>query len=89
MRLPWRPVGMCPASARPWPLLLGDAGDGQARHEEGFEHALLDEVDAARGLAFVVVVIVAAEPGALELAQGGIVGDAEERRAEWVCRGAW
>ena len=25
----------------------GEAGDGQARHEEGFQDAVLDEVDAA------------------------------------------
>ena len=39
----------------------GEAGDGQARHQEGFEDAVLDEVDAARGLALVVVAVVAAE----------------------------
>ena len=61
MRLPWRPVGMWPTSARPWPLECGDAGDGQARHEEGLEDAVVDEVDAAGGLALVVVVVVAAE----------------------------
>ena len=66
MRLPWRPVGMWPDSARPWPLRLREAGDGQARHQEGFEHAVLDEVDAAGGLAFVVEGVVAAERLAVE-----------------------
>ena len=80
MRLPWRPVGMWPDFGAAVAVAVGDAGDGQARHQEGFEHAVLDELDAPRGLALVVKVVVAAEPCALELGEGGIVGDAEERR---------
>ncbi len=56
----------------------GEAGDGEARHEEGVEDAVLDEVDAAGGLAFVVVAVVAAEGDAVEGGEGGVVGDAEE-----------
>ena len=41
-------------------VALSDAGDGKARHQEGLEDAILDEVDAASGLAFVVEVVVAA-----------------------------
>ena len=58
--------------------MSGEAGDGQARHQEGVEDAVLDEIDAARRLAFVVVAIVAAEGDAVEGGEGGIVGDAEE-----------
>ncbi len=56
----------------------GEAGDGEAGHEEGFEDAVVDEVDAAGGLAFVVVAVVAAEGVAVEVGEGGVVGDGEE-----------
>jgi hypothetical protein len=56
----------------------GEAGDGEAGHEEGAEDAVFDEVDAAGGLAFVVVVVVAAEGDAVEGGQSWVVGDAEE-----------
>jgi hypothetical protein len=56
----------------------GDAGDGKARHEEGLEDAVFDEVDAASLLAFVVVFVVAAEGGSVEVFEGGVVGDADE-----------
>ena len=57
---------------------VGEAGDGKARHQEGLEDAVLDQVDAARGLAFVVEAVVAAEGFAVEGLQGGIVDDAHE-----------
>ncbi len=56
----------------------GEAGDGEAGHEEGFEDAVVDEVDAAGDLALVVVAVVAAEGVAVELGEGGVVGDGEE-----------
>ncbi len=55
-----------------------EAGDGQARHEEGLEHAVLNEVDALGFLAFVVVLVAAAEPGVAEFADRGIVGDGKK-----------
>ena len=57
---------------------LGEAGDGEAGHEEGFEDAILDEVDAAGGLALVVEGVVAGEGVAVEGGEGGVVGDGEE-----------
>ena len=57
---------------------FGEAGDGQARHEEGFEDAVLNELDALGFLAFVVVGVAAAEPGSAEGGAGGVVGDGEE-----------
>src|ERR1035438_3747041 len=48
-------------------VALGDAGDGQARHQEGLQHAVLDEIDAPRGLTLVVKVVMAAERSALEI----------------------
>ena len=48
-----------------------EVGDRKTRHQEGFKHAILDQVDLARGLAFVVVNVVAAQRGAIEAGQGG------------------
>ena len=66
-----------------------EAGDGQARHEEGFQHAILNELDALGFLAFVVVVVAAAEPGFAEGGEGGVVGDGEESWAGCPCRYLW
>ena len=55
-----------------------EAGDGEARHQEGFEDAVLDELDGARGLALVVVDVVAAEGDAVEVLDGGVVDDRHE-----------
>ena len=55
-----------------------EAGDGQARHEKGFEHAVLDQIDALGFLALVVVLIAAAEPDVAEVGDGGVVGDGKE-----------
>ena len=57
-----------------------EAGNRQARHEECLEHAVVNEVDALGLLAFVVELITAAEPGAAEGVDRGVVGDGEEVR---------
>ena len=56
----------------------GEAGDGKAGHEKGVEDAVLDKVDAARGLALVVVAVVTAQRMAVEGGERGVVGDREE-----------
>src|ERR1700691_5053931 len=55
-----------------------EARDRQARHEEGFEHTVLNEIDALSLLAFVVVLVAAAEPDFAESRDGGVVGDGEK-----------
>ena len=78
MRLPWRPVGMWPDLGAAVAVRGGEGFDGLAGHEEGVEDAVLDEVDAARGLALVVDGVVAGERVAVEGGEGGVVGDGEE-----------
>ena len=79
MRFPWRPVGMWPDSARPWPLDCAKLAMGWRDMRKVFSTPFLDQLDAARGLALVVEVVVAAERSALERGERRIVGDAEER----------
>jgi len=66
----------------------GEAGDGKARHEEGVEDTVLDEIDATCRLAFVVIAVVAAEGDAVE---GGEGGSSETlRKVGRICLpGAW
>ena len=66
-------------------------GNRKPRHEEILQHAVLDQLDAARLLALVVIFVVAAEPGLSESGQGRIVGHREEagqhRLAYFLCEG--
>ena len=78
MRLPWRPVGMWPASARPWPLDLATLAMGRRDIRKVSSTPSLIRSTRSRGLAFVVKVVVAAERGAVEGGKRGVVGDAEE-----------
>ena len=79
MRLPWRPVGMRPVCARPWPLDGLKLAMGRRDMRKVFKHAVLNEIDALGFLAFVVVGVAAAEPVfGRRSAQGGVVGDGEE-----------
>ena len=89
IRLPWRPVGTWPDFGTAVAVGCAEAGDGQARHEEGLEHAVLDEVDALGFLAFVVVLVAAAEPGVAEGGERGVVGDGEEAGKNRLCRRPW
>ena len=55
-----------------------ETGNRQPRHEEIFQHAVLDQLDAARLLAFVVIFVVSAQPRFPKGRQGRIVGHREE-----------
>src|SRR6185437_4578467 len=55
-----------------------EAGDGRARHQEGFESALVDDGDRAGLDAFVIVFVPAVEIDAGDFAARGVEDDGEE-----------
>ena len=57
---------------------VGEAGDGQARHEESLQHAVVNKIDALRFLAFVVKFVITTEPGVLKLGDGGVIDDGKK-----------
>ena len=57
----------------PVAVRCAEAGDGQPRHEEGLQDAVLNQVHGVRLLALVVILVAAAEPGLAEVGERGIV----------------
>src|SRR5215470_7908086 len=60
------------------PVRLLEILDGHSRHQKVSQHAILDDFDSLRWSAFVIVFVIAGEFSAIQLAQAGIVGDAQK-----------